>query len=223
MALRTDIEKGRLIYTQELGWIDLGHASGDDVRALWSQFEAEIPDPRTPNHFLVHYSQWMRKFHSLIAAGIYADWWIKRGLPLEVKRSIAYSMIYCVSMEFEALQSNVIFSHVTGSGFSGEDLTSNLLGFYKVMEPCMDYKGLMKPYPKEYAYKIWDHYGSIEEYKNDEINKFWFFPNPDKHHGTPGPEKKYLPDFLNSIHPYRSYSMDDDTVVRITSPQSLYW
>ncbi|MDR0218789.1 MAG: hypothetical protein LBI71_07900 [Enterobacteriaceae bacterium] len=31
MTKRIDIENGRLVYTEKLGWLDLGHANGDDA------------------------------------------------------------------------------------------------------------------------------------------------------------------------------------------------
>ncbi|ELY2742604.1 hypothetical protein SMC28_003282 [Cronobacter turicensis] len=48
MSKREDIVDGRLsaslkyglIYTEVLGWIDLGHAQGNDIRKLLAQLEA---------------------------------------------------------------------------------------------------------------------------------------------------------------------------------------
>ncbi len=34
MTKRSDINSGRLIYTEELGWIDTGHAKGEDASVL---------------------------------------------------------------------------------------------------------------------------------------------------------------------------------------------
>ncbi|MDE9494866.1 hypothetical protein KKJ09_15080, partial [Xenorhabdus bovienii] len=34
MTTRSDIEKGKLVYTEKLGWVDLGHATGDDAVIL---------------------------------------------------------------------------------------------------------------------------------------------------------------------------------------------
>lgn len=34
MTKRADLQSGRLVYTEHLGWIDKGHAKGDDARAL---------------------------------------------------------------------------------------------------------------------------------------------------------------------------------------------
>lgn len=34
MTKRSDIDMGRLIYTEEIGWIDKGHAKGEDASTL---------------------------------------------------------------------------------------------------------------------------------------------------------------------------------------------
>ncbi|EYU15443.1 hypothetical protein [Photorhabdus aegyptia] len=41
MTNKVDIDIGRLIYTEDLGWIDLGHAKGDDSKMLWNQLVTE--------------------------------------------------------------------------------------------------------------------------------------------------------------------------------------
>ncbi|MEI7214953.1 hypothetical protein [Pectobacterium versatile] len=48
MSSRQDIKDGALfdslrnglVYTKILGWLDMGHARGDDIRALQLQFQA---------------------------------------------------------------------------------------------------------------------------------------------------------------------------------------
>ncbi len=48
MSSRQDIKDGALfdllrnglVYTKTLGWLDMGHARGDDIRALQLQFQA---------------------------------------------------------------------------------------------------------------------------------------------------------------------------------------
>lgn len=143
MTSRKDIENGRLIYTEDLGWIDLGHAKGDDSKMLWNQLITEGNDsPYKKGYFLVYYFQEMSKYN--ISTRVAAQWMVKKGLSIETKRSIAFSIMYCVSLEFETLQSNSFFSRFSDSGFSCEDLVSNLLGFYKSVLP-RDYMSLIKP------------------------------------------------------------------------------
>ncbi|WP_411704545.1 hypothetical protein [Edaphovirga cremea] len=204
MTKRLDIEKGRLIYTTDLGWIDIGHAQGDDARALWGQLIDETPTPLMKNYFLVNYSQSMSKLR--IRSGIQKQWKVKKGLSIETKRSIALSMMFNVSLEFEGLQSNALFSRFIDSGFSCEDLVSNLLGFYSVVLP-RDYMSLIKPKPLEYALKIWDYYGPVGKYKNHEM-KAYIFPDPEMFPNNAYPYKKNLPLYLSSIKLFSSYEND---------------
>lgn len=208
MTTRADIDQGRLIYTEHLGWIDKGHAKGDDARALWGQLLSEPDNPLLKNYFLVNYSQAMGKTFSGISVrtGIHAQWKVKKGLSIETKRSIALSMMFYVSLKFEGLQSNALFSRVTDSGFSCEDLVSNLLGFYSVVLP-RNYMALIRPKPKEYARKIWDYYGPVGRYKNNEL-KAIIFPDPERFPNNAYPYKRSLPSYLSSIKPFSSYEND---------------
>lgn len=76
MVFRTDITKGRLIYTREIGWIDLNHALGDDAKNLWNQFLSENTKPYFKDYFLVNYDQFMGKY--FIKMGITSSWLIKK-------------------------------------------------------------------------------------------------------------------------------------------------
>ncbi|GKV91767.1 hypothetical protein [Pectobacterium carotovorum] len=201
MTVREDIKNGRLIYTDQLGWIDLGHAKGDDARDLWGQLVSEPANPLLKDYFLVNYSQAMR--YRRIQTGVHAQWKVKKGLPIETKRSIALSMMFYVSLKFEGLQSNFLFSQVTDSGFSCEDLVSNLVGFYSVVLP-RNYIILSQPKSMGYAFKIWDYYGPVGRYKNNEL-KALIFPDPEM---RAYPYKKILPPYLSSIKPFSSYEND---------------
>lgn len=113
----TDAAKAKkgLVYTEVLGWIDLGHAKGDDKTKL--------------------------KFTKTVR------WRIKKGLPGEEQISIALAMMMKTAHIFETFQSNWFFSWINDSGYSGEDLVSDLLGFYRVVRP-KNYFPLFKPVSK---------------------------------------------------------------------------
>lgn len=174
MASRLDIEKSRLVYTQEIGWIDRNHALGGDARSLWAQLLTENTTPYYKDYFLVSYDQLMGKF--FIKMGVTSCWLVKKGLREEDKKSIALSIMFYISTLFETHQGRFLFSGLLGSdsGFSGEDLISNLLGFYSVIEP-RDYWSLIKPVPTETALRIWDHYMNtiqpFNSYESDIIIK----------------------------------------------------
>ncbi|MEK9497280.1 hypothetical protein V2H77_12580 [Photorhabdus sp. P32] len=77
MTNRVDIDRDKLIYTEDLGWIDLGHARGDDSRMLWEQLITEKGDsPFMKGYFLVSYTQSMSKY--FFKSSINAQWMVKR-------------------------------------------------------------------------------------------------------------------------------------------------
>lgn len=59
---------------------------------------------------------------------------IRKGLTLTRKKEVALRIFMEVSLGFEAMQGSWPYSWVTDSGFSAEDLTSNLIGFYRAVE-----------------------------------------------------------------------------------------
>ena len=220
MASRLDIEKSRLVYTQEIGWIDRNHALGGDARSLWAQLLTENTTPYYKDYFLVSYDQLMGKF--FIKMGVTSCWLVKKGLREEDKKSIALSIMFYISTLFETHQGRFLFSGLLGSdsGFSGEDLISNLLGFYSVIEP-RDYWSLIKPVPTETALRIWDHYGPVGKYKNRELRP-WIFPDPQE---SPNgvPFKKNLPHYMNTIQPFNSYESDIVIKLNVTDGWAGDW
>ncbi|EIS28458.1 hypothetical protein YPPY54_1978, partial [Yersinia pestis PY-54] len=58
------------------------------------------------------------------------------------------------------MQASFPFNLVTDSGFSGEDLVSDLLGFYRVFSIPSPFE-ILRPVSKEEALKRWDYYGPI--------------------------------------------------------------
>jgi hypothetical protein len=71
------------------------------------------------------------------------------------------AIFFAVSKEFESLQENWFWSNVTDSGYSAEDLVSNLVGFYRTVDPGTDYIGLCEPVGKDVALGVWDKYGAV--------------------------------------------------------------
>ncbi|MGG4610754.1 hypothetical protein [Providencia sp. Me31A] len=211
MASLDDIEREKLIYSDEIGWIDENHAQGTDAinlkaqmegenvsRDLFNQFPSLMTTPLFKTHFVVEYKQKMANFGYTAAKT--AKWLVKRGLNSEDKKSIALAIMLDMTMHFETLQSNWFYGGIlmNDSGFSGEDIISNLLGFYKIYEP-RNYKPLLKIASKDKAIRIWEHYGSIGNFKNRELRP-WIFPDPLVYPNSK-PYKKDLPYFLKTIKP----------------------
>lgn len=185
-----------LIYTCNCGWLDLGHLTPTNPRKeigaenLWRQLTDEgnavlkteckriifndaacktdpyyrFPDGKTG--FLVHYRQdHERKPFKPGSEGKYV---VKHGLMPGQKKSVALAIFMEISFRFENLQS--LFTAATDSGFSREDLISNLIGFYIGINEVQRLDILKKCYPvsAESAYVIWDRDGAVGKNKNTE-------------------------------------------------------
>lgn len=209
MSKRSDIIDGSnaakvpygLIYTEVLGWVDLGHAQGTDIRTLMSKINDG--ESSTQNHYDVTYSQSMVDPSHTVKVGKFITWRIKRGRPYYERQSIALAMMMTLARKFEAFQDTFPNNLVTDSGFSGEDLVSDLLGFYRVMSIQNPFT-MLRPVSKDGALKRWDHYGPIGSFKNDSFSPI-LFPDPDKEpHAKP--RRGVLPNFMQTIRPYNDFS-----------------
>ena len=171
MTKRADIEPeangGRaLSYTRRCGWIDWGHAGPLNARRLLGAVRSE---GRTSarlgqvnveftgrNSYLIEFAEQMGAFGARVSSTHH--YVIARGLAELEKRSVALSIFLSGSIAFERLQSSLPYSVFMSSGFSAEDLTSNLVGFYAALN------GTTLPRMREIcgevsvaeSYRIWD-------------------------------------------------------------------
>lgn len=113
-------------------------------------------------------------------------------------------MMMNTSWKFEGLQSLKLFSWYTDSGFSGEDLVSDLLGFYRAVLPGV-YSYRLRPVSYESALRRWDHYGAIGSHKNDGFRPI-HFPDPADRCVKHYPYKGHLPKFLTWIQPWSDFT-----------------
>ncbi|VEI62392.1 Uncharacterised protein [Serratia rubidaea] len=135
MSKRSDIIDGAeassapygLVYTEVIGWVDLGHAQGTDIRNLMRSIDSG--ESSDEEYYRVSYSQSMRDPTKTIKLGKFITWRIKHGRSYYERQSIALAMMMSLSLKFEGLQASFPISLVTDSGFSGEDLISNLWVF----------------------------------------------------------------------------------------------
>lgn len=208
MSNRKDIIDGRdaafsregLIYTELLGWIDLGHARGDDIRMIMGKMRNG--ESSGQEYYDVTYSQGMTTPYGLIRSGKAITWRIKRGRPCWEQKSIALAMMMNLARTFEAFQDTFPINRVTDSGFSGEDLVSDLLGFYRVMTIQNPFP-MLRPLSKEEALKRWDYYGKIGSFKVRDFKPL-LFPDPEKFPNA-RPRAGILPPFMLSIIPYNDF------------------
>jgi hypothetical protein len=135
--------------------------------------------------------------NNLFKVGVSKRFDIKIGLNEDQKRSVALSIFLDVSHAFEGLQSNWLFRQATNSGYSAEDLVSNLIGFYRAVYPGKQFIPLCEPVSKAVALDIWDTYGEVGSNKNYTITPYIYPIPPSK----AGPMSMQLPSELKTIQP----------------------
>lgn len=96
--------------------------------------------------------------YGLFRSGKMVTWHIRHGRPYWEQKSIALAMMMTIARRFEAFQGSFPNNLVTDSGFSGEDLVSDLLGFYRVVSVQHPF-GMLRPVSKDEALRRWDYYG----------------------------------------------------------------
>jgi hypothetical protein len=114
--------------------------------------------------FVVRYRQDAKRYH--IRAGVEKKYIVKFGLTTQEKKRVALAIMKEVSLSFEDLQQ--AFSLISSSGYSQEDLVSNLISFYigtgeYTQEQALK---LCHPVSQRAAYKIWDTEGPVGSHKN---------------------------------------------------------
>lgn len=70
-------QRFHLVYTELLGWVDLGHAQGTDIRALLQQIDAG--ESSDQERYDVSYSQSMIDPFHIIKMGKFITWRIRPG------------------------------------------------------------------------------------------------------------------------------------------------
>ena len=123
-----------------------------------------------------------------------------------------------VSLGFENVQ--VSLSALTDSGFSEEDLVSNLIGFYAVVHESLDWRTLCRPVSKEASLKIWDAKGSVGSRKNKTFApKFHECDECQAKHHIIRPQ---FPALFNSIQPAsKGIDFDEATAAAVPVPLHL--
>jgi hypothetical protein len=208
MSKRSDIIDGRdastakygIVYTRVLGWVDLGHAQGTDIRDLLRQISRG--ESSGQDFYDVRYSQGMTAPYGVLRSGKVMTWRIRCGRPYWEQKSIALAMMMTMARKFEAFQGAFPNNLVTDSGFSGEDLVSDLLGFYRVVSVQNPF-GMLYPVSKDEALKRWDFYGKIGSWKNETFQPL-LFPDPERFPNA-RPRRGVLPPFMNTVTPYNNF------------------
>lgn len=96
MSIRSEIIDGNLaqrssyglIYTEVLGWVDLGHAQGTDIRNLWA--EMLRGESQSRETYDVTYKQSMVGLKRRLTVGKSITWRLKKGLPYHQKKALLW-------------------------------------------------------------------------------------------------------------------------------------
>ncbi len=193
-----------IVYTCNMGWVDIGHAGPGSVEPLWALIRNEIGE-KSPD------GKWFRvPFEECMGKKKYGYWvgWkcegdefgVRYGLSNAQKESVALGIYLRVSRKFERMQGNSFWSNFMDSGFSAEDLPSDLIGFYRVVRPGPDYVGMANPVSKAAAEQVWDTWGKPGSNKNRSINPI-LFPCSACANSPKNVTKGTLPVYLTGITP----------------------
>jgi hypothetical protein len=213
-----------LVYTRKCGWIDLGHACPiggaqnfwhkmllestrrpeiSCIGISWSPNKTKLNKSRLRDeYFLMEYPQTMclRKHGMKVCKSWGQSYLVKKELPLHKMKSAALTIFLNTSFGFEAGQSSFPYNLFTDSGFSAEDLVSDLISFYRAVEPGRRYIKMCEPISQAKALAIWDKFGAVGSHKNNSFRPL-LFPVDDDEGGISAPTYGELPGFLNSIKP----------------------
>lgn len=114
-------------------------------------------------------------------------------------KGVALTIFMDTSHHFETLQDFWPYIFITDSGYSAEDLVSNLFGFCQAVDYA-DYTSFLNICSKEKAYRIWDYYGPVGEFKNKSVAPL-LFPDPVDPQAKYQPVQGVLPSFMAAIEP----------------------
>ncbi|PIE47958.1 MAG: hypothetical protein CSA40_01890 [Flavobacteriales bacterium] len=199
------IRNGRIIYTCNSGWIDKTHAFTDTkrpepyigVKNLWSQILNETgTKSNSPNEegFKVIYKQDSTVIQNTpiinkpLRAGKTKEYFVKTGLTLEEKKQVALAIFKEVSIEFEGFQSLGFIIGKGHSSFEPADLISNLISFYRIVNPELNEEKILKLSKEltiEESIEVYRKYPGTfteEKYKNRKFHPKYF---PNKHCNNP--------------------------------------
>lgn len=218
MSKREDIENGRLAYSCNCGWLDLGHLNPSSTRNyigainLWQQLQKEsdihypkcqfystgrgmpiaVNRPCTLNDSMrmgknsgpIGYKVTYRQDMTKLRVGRQRSYLVKKGLNDLQKKSVALAIFLEISHLFESLQNSFPFNWVTDSGYSQEDLVSNIIGFYVAIgaTTIAQAKTMCHLVSKQQSLYFWDKHGTVGEHKNYET-KPSFLPDTEYENG----------------------------------------
>lgn len=221
MSKRTDIVDGPssvykdygLIYTCLCGWLNLAQTRPTSARTLWSKLVGEQGiRSRKRSGFKLQHTQTINRHR--LHKSVSRTYYVQSNLSSAERESVALAIYMEVSYGFETVKTDFPYGWTTDSGFTAENLVSNIIGFYRAVRPGRDYISMCQPVSKEAAREVWDAQGGAGKKKNRFFGTYIY---PSIACGTSsGPMSAPLPNFLNSINPaqkgtlYRDWDPNED-------------
>jgi hypothetical protein len=237
MSGRIDVLNDRLTYSCNCGWIDKVHAGlgsyskrhpdkEEGMRNLWDQLSSErnVTQEKLQGlpAFEVHWKQSMQILigNTFGARSSYrGSYLVQRSLPLPRKKAIALRVMLDVAYKFEAIQATSPYSFWNDSGFSQEDLVSDMIAFYSVVDGIGDEHvySMCRVVSKAASLKVWDTHMT----KGLGASKNTSFVNPVYHSCDECAAAPMYPVQFTSIEP-ASYDRDFVPLTKSSGASGLY-
>lgn len=197
----------RLSYTRRCGFVDWGHALPDGPASLKRQLDQQASGNRKLDGltvtlegapaFVVEYGQSMGS--GALRVSTVAHWIVRKGLTADQRKAAALGIYMTASHRFEGLQAAFPFFLVTDSGYSAEDLLSNVIGFYRAYNnvPEAQMRTICGEVSVEEGVRIWDEHlpNGIGALKNRTTNPM-LFPTTE---GVTSPSDTEFPMVLKNL------------------------
>ena len=166
LTSRSDIGHS-LDYTCLCGWVDWGHANAWTVTPLkrgpiWGDGYGSLKRGQGVARSLSQpgYLVRARQYQTLgiMEDDVWGYYFVQDGLSLPERESVALGIWMEISERFEQHQASLPSSIATKSGFSGEDLVSDLLAFYMAVRgiSVKTMKRYCRAVPPDESRLIWD-------------------------------------------------------------------
>lgn len=188
LSHREDIAIGRLQYTCACGWVDWSHVAPDanrvpTLRQMWHNILANKGEQQsyTKKGFRVSYGQsfdypfGLADISDAFTDGVTGTYFVRYNLSRDEQILVALSIVKEVSERFENLQASFPYGRpsfpyigpLTKSGFSEEDLVSDLIGANRALRDISEpfARAICEPLPVPIAEKIWDRTGGLKQVK----------------------------------------------------------
>lgn len=174
--------KPRLTYSTKMGWVDWGHTGlhtkNNGQKMLLERFEKEITlaEGRGQQYFQFRITMGIGAENSATRSEIGEDYAVKTGLNYDQRNSTLLAMFMDISEKFEKFQDNFAFKspvnigplkkvnsigeEVRRSGFSEDDLSSNMIGFFAAVYDLSrsEVEQLVGDVGVDASLKLWDAY-----------------------------------------------------------------